>query len=271
MQYIMRKNLDILMLIILGTALFTFEVSSETARTKEEVLRIADRVIGERFVPAQGRPIKGFDGGEILYAHGSGYVVHLAFSTRGELVALRLFPEAFVYGKGWEAVPHDAALSPTELRWLIEAANALRPVGEVKFATSPATGDCIESGANNYCFAVYESASVNHYWRNEHATPDKAVLKTIEIGYTNPVAGKIERIRSVEDEDQDLDLKVGRAWYRVHVQEVDGNRFVVQVVQNGKLERITLGKGSIVHLLTLGCTEGTDEVCSAGFADPATK
>ena len=66
MQYIMRKNLDILMLIILGTALFTFEVSSETARTKEEVLRIADRVIGERFVPAQGRPIKGFDEGEIL-------------------------------------------------------------------------------------------------------------------------------------------------------------------------------------------------------------
>ena len=246
----------------------------ETTRTKEDVLRIASRLLGNNYPPIPGKPLIGYHNDDIFYQHGSGYVIALSFATNGELARIELIPETLLYSEDWHTIGPQPDNRPqnTELvsmQWMIDTANALRPVGKALIQTSPTRGGCFQSGANNYCIDFYESASIYHYWRDDSPSIDQllrgdnAIIREIKIGYKKHIEGKIDKIRSLEDASRAIDLRINSVWYRVHFEEKKGELFIVEGIEENEIKRFAIKEGSFVFLETHGCTERKEEICSA--------
>lgn len=216
---------------------------SASTRRKNETIAKADSIFGERCTPAAGKTIRLYDEqtetgprDEVIYWHGSAYVIELIFAADQTVARVVLLPEELLHSDSWTDVPSFVELSPGEMQWLLASANLLRPLGDARSNHAP--NFCFESGRNLYCDDHYELATVNHYHeRLDGNQPMGKRLRDIAILYRQPVAGIVEEARV---QGSDRQLKVGGQWYR-------GQRPRVEIFEKTQV-------GSVVHLIAYGCT-----------------
>jgi hypothetical protein len=210
---------------------------------KNETIAKADSIFGQRYTPVAGKTIRLYDEqtetgprDEVIYWHGSTYVIELIFAADETVARIVLLPEDLLHSDSWTDVPNVVELSPGEMQWLVASANVLRPLGIAHATDAP--NFCFQSGKNLYCTDHYELAMVSHYHeqlgRNQ-STENR--LRDIAILYKQPVAGIVEDARVQESERH---LKVDGQWYH-------GEKPGVEIFEKAQV-------GSVVHLITYGCT-----------------
>lgn len=182
---------------------------------------------------------------EVIYWHGSSYVIELIFAADGTVARIVLQPEALLHSNSWTDVPNAVELSPGEMQWLLASANVLRPLGDAR-PSNLAPNVCFQSGKNLYCADHYELATVSHYHEQlggNQSTENR--LRDIAILYKQSVVGIVEDSRVQGSERQ---LKVGGQWYH-------GEKLGVEIFEKAQV-------GSVVHLITYGCT-ANEKACVA--------
>ena len=220
---------------------------------KAETTAKADKLFGQRYTAAAGKPLRLYDEeaetgppDAIIYGHGSSYVIELIFASDGTIARLILLPEALLHSHYWGDVPNIVELSAAEMQWLVASANDLQPLGKAHEVWDVPDG-CFQSGPNLYCADTYELATISHYHAEEGREEElrRVALRDIEILYKQSVDGIVEDVRV---EGSQRKLKVSGQWYH-------GEKPGVEIFY-------TAQKGSVVHLVTYGCT-ANEKACTA--------
>jgi hypothetical protein len=220
---------------------------------KDETIAKADTMFGQRYTPLAGKTMRLYDQqtetgppDEVIYWHGSSYVIELIFAADGSVARIHLLPEALLHSDSWTDVPTAVELSPSEMKWLIGSAEVLRRLGDAR-PVNIAPKLCFYSGRNIYCTDQYELARVNHFHieRLDHNQSTESALKDIAIFYKQPVMGIAEDARVQGSERQ---LEVGGQWYQ-------GEKPGVEIFDKAEI-------GSVVQLVTYGCSANM-KVCIA--------
>jgi hypothetical protein len=235
--------------LLLLTRLFAEDAALE--QRKNEAIAKADRIFGQRYTPVTGKPTRLYDKqtetgppDEVIFWHGSSYVIELVFAADASLARIVLQPEALLHSDSWADVPNTLELSAAEMQWLIASANVIKPLGD-KLPNAPNV--CFSSGPNRFCADHYELATVSHYHLerlNEQGLP-KAALKDIAIAYEKSVVGIVEDARVGGSQRH---LKVSGQWYH-------GGKPGVEIFDKAEI-------GSVVRLVTYGCT-ANEKACLA--------
>jgi len=171
-------------------------------RRKAETVARADKLLGQRYSPPTGKPLRLFDEqaetgppDAVIYWHDASYVIELVFAPDGSVARLQLLPEELLHSDTWSDVPERVELSWAEMQSVVESANALQPLGKGEITDAP--DGCFQSGQNLYCTDTYEFAVVSHYHReradNEHVT--NIALRDVTISYRQSVSGAVEDAR----------------------------------------------------------------------------
>ena len=242
-------------LLLLLSPVFAQEAAFQ--QRKDETIAKADKLFGQRYRPVAGKRMRLYDEqtetgprDEVIYWHGSTYVIELIFAADGTVARIFLLPEALLHSDSWTDVPNVVELSPGEMQWLVASANVLRPLG-APHAIKYAPNFCFVSGKNLYCVDHYELATVHHYHEQSDGNQSMGKrLRDIEILYKQPVAGIVEDARVHESERHlsERHLKVGGQWYH-------GEKPGVEIFEKAQV-------GSVVQLITYGCT-ANEKACTA--------
>ena len=218
---------------------------------KAEILRKADALLGERYRPLIGEPLRLFDEESewgppdaVLYWHGSDYLVELVFATDGSLARVELLPEALLHVQS-QRNAESLELLASQKQWLVDTSNQLQPVG----SSTSETGGCWQS-ASLHCSDIYELASVSHEWlieRDEGFTAVKYSLIHVTVAYKRSVSGVVSDLKPIDGDEREL--KIGGTWYRIYKDD-DESLFQEMAI------------GSFVHLITVGCS-GNQKACDA--------
>ena len=125
------------------------------------------------------------------------------------------------------------------------SANVLQPLGKADEIWEAPDG-CFQSGPNVYCADTYELATVSHYHTEEGREEElpQVALRDIEVLYKQSVNGIVEDVRV---EGSQRKLKVGGQWYH-------GEKPGAEIFDQAQ-------KGSIVRLITYGCT-ANEKACT---------
>lgn len=241
----MNRKCFVIVAVLVCLSLRLFAQDAAANRRRDETISKADELFGQRYIAVTGQHLRLYDKqtetgppDEVIYWHGSSYVIKLIFAADGTIASLALLPEALLHTDNWSDVPDIAELSGSEMRWLVASANALQPLGKAGDIKEAPDG-CFQSGRNLYCADAYESASVNHYHvellDEKHVT--NVVLRDIQIIYSQSVVGIVEDVRM---EGSQRLLKVGGQWYH-------GEKPGVEVFSDTP-------KGAVVRLISFGCT-----------------
>lgn len=175
-----------------------FAQDAALQRRKDEAIAKADTIFGERYTPVPGKPMRPYDKqtetgppDEILFWHGSNYVIELAFAADGGVARITLQPEALLYSDRWTDVADTVELFPSEMQWFVASANMLRPLGDVRAMNANL---CFQSGKNLYCIDEYELATVSHYHveKINDRQLQRIALEDIAIRYKQSVVGIVE-------------------------------------------------------------------------------
>ncbi len=232
------------MVAVLGSlSLRLFADDATVNRRKAETTAKADKLFGQRYTVGKGKALlydEQTETGppdEVIYWHGSSYVVELIFASDGTVAVLELQPEGLLYSDDWSDVPYSE-LSHKEMRWLVASANVLQPVGKAVNITTPPDG-CFQSGQNLYCSDKYDLAIVSHYHqeRQNAKSAMQAALREISISYRQPVNGVVEDVRVEGDQRE---IKVAGQWYK-------GEKPGEEIFDTASI-------GSAVRLVTYGCS-----------------
>ena len=250
-------------LVIVGVltclSLYIFAQEAAVNRRRNETIAKADTVFVQHYIAPTGnlrlyeKQTETGPPDEVIYWHGSSYVVQLIFAADGTIARLTLSPEALLHTDNWSDVPDVAELSESEMQWFVASANTLQPLGKARDAKEAPRG-CFQSGPNLYCFDTYELGLVSHYHvdRSGERHMIKVVLRTVQIAYRQSVAGVVEDVRM---EGSQRLLKVGGQWYH-------GEKPGAEVFSDAP-------KGSAVRLVSFGCT-ANENACIA-VPESATK
>ena len=213
----------------------------------------ADKLFGKHYTPVTGKPLPlGYKHAEmvppseIIYSHGSGYVIELIFAADGTIAALLLHPEALLYSDDWADVPSTLRLPNIEMQRFVSSADSLQILGKVHATARPPQG-CFQSGENLYCADTYELASVRHYHVERGAAKQttEVALRDIAVVYSHSIIGIVE---DVKREGSQRLLKVGGQWYH-------GEKPGMDIFEQAQV-------GSVVRLIAYGCA-ASEKSCIA--------
>lgn len=89
---------------------------------KDETISKADSLFGESYTPVAGTTMRLYDlqtetgsPDEVIYWHGSSYVIELIFAADGTVARIALLPEALLHSDSWSDVPSAVELSSSEM------------------------------------------------------------------------------------------------------------------------------------------------------------
>lgn len=244
-----RARLVVVPLLLLSQV---FAEDSAAKRRKNETIAKADSIFGQRYTPVAGKTMRLYDEqtetgprDEVIYWHGSTYVIELIFAADETVARIVLLPEELLHSDSWTDVPNVVELSPGEMQWLVASANVLRPLGDAHADHAP--NFYFQSGKNLYFVDHYELATVDHYHEQlvDRNQSTGSRLRDIAILYKQPVAGIVEDARVQGSERH---LKVNGQWYR-------GEKPGVEIFEKTQV-------GSVVRLITYGCTANA-KACTA--------
>lgn len=250
----MRRTSIVTAVVATCLSLHVFAGDPAADRRKAEILAKADKLLGQRYSPPAGKPLRLYDEqtetgppDAVIYWHGASYVTELVFAANGSIARVQLLPEALLHSDSWSDVPDAIELSRAEMQWLVESANALQPLGKPGEIMNAPDG-CFQSGPNLYCADRYELASVSHYHleRGDNERVTNVALREISVLYRQSVSGVVEDVRVEGSQRQ---LKVGGYWY--HGEKPSNTDIFARAA-----------KGSVVQLITYGCA-ANEKVCLA--------
>ena len=246
----MSRMLFALVAILACLSVYVFADESADRR-KAETKAQADLILGQRYTPGKGKPSRFYNEqtatgppDEVIYWHGSSYVVELKFAADGSIAALVLLPEPLLYSNDGNDVPDSVELSAAEMQWFVASANALQPLGK---KDERAVHFCFQSGRNLYCGEGYHLASVSYYEieQRRRTGPYERILKDIQITYKQTIQGTVEDMRVENGQRQ---MKIDGQWYQ-------GERSGQGIFDTAQI-------GDFVRFATNGCT-ANEKACPA--------